>query len=118
MIRRPPRSTRTDTLFPYTTLFRSFVLAASFEVDNPSITFPPTASRKCSIFRETADFDPFSFGVASRDGLKKYAVSGVAVLCRPILRVCYKLTNIIRFRQNLNDRVTCERVYFGLNGMT
>src|SRR3546814_15293839 len=26
MIRRPPRSTRTDTLFPYTTLFRSDVL--------------------------------------------------------------------------------------------
>src|SRR3546814_8415335 len=25
MIRQPPRSTRTDTLFPYTTLFRSFV---------------------------------------------------------------------------------------------
>src|SRR3546814_5107572 len=27
MIRRPPRSTRTDTLFPYTTLFRSSTLA-------------------------------------------------------------------------------------------
>src|SRR3546814_17281710 len=27
MIRRPPRSTRTDTLFPYTTLFRSFLKA-------------------------------------------------------------------------------------------
>src|SRR3546814_11843807 len=27
MIRRPPRSTRTDTLFPYTTLFRSCVPA-------------------------------------------------------------------------------------------
>src|SRR3546814_10835279 len=26
MIRRPPRSTRTDTLFPYTTLFRSEVV--------------------------------------------------------------------------------------------
>src|SRR3546814_10259648 len=26
MIRRPPRSTRTDTLFPYTTLFRSLCL--------------------------------------------------------------------------------------------
>src|SRR3546814_4727940 len=25
MIRRPPRSTRTDTLFPYTTLFRSYM---------------------------------------------------------------------------------------------
>src|SRR3546814_9702750 len=27
MIRRPPRSTRTDTLFPYTTLFRSILRA-------------------------------------------------------------------------------------------
>src|SRR3546814_8161664 len=27
MIRRPPRSTRTDTLFPYTTLFRSWAPA-------------------------------------------------------------------------------------------
>src|SRR3546814_16402449 len=26
MIRRPPRSTRTDTLFPYTTLFRSILV--------------------------------------------------------------------------------------------
>src|SRR3546814_12815823 len=29
MIRRPPRSTRTDTLFPYTTLFRSYVVDPS-----------------------------------------------------------------------------------------
>src|SRR3546814_11333226 len=38
MIRRPPRSTRTDTLFPYTTLFRSFYrfgseLVEAFEND-------------------------------------------------------------------------------------
>src|SRR3546814_8862958 len=31
MIRRPPRSTRTDTLFPYTTLFRSHALRLAFE---------------------------------------------------------------------------------------
>src|SRR3546814_12840297 len=30
MIRRPPRSTRTDTLFPYTTLFRSERQAAGY----------------------------------------------------------------------------------------
>src|SRR3546814_8279382 len=30
MIRRPPRSTRTDTLFPYTTLFRSLRGSARF----------------------------------------------------------------------------------------
>src|SRR3546814_14115786 len=29
MIRRPPRSTRTDTLFPYTTLFRSGLTQAT-----------------------------------------------------------------------------------------
>src|SRR3546814_5097633 len=32
MIRRPPRSTRTDTLFPYTTLFRS--LREKVAIDN------------------------------------------------------------------------------------
>src|SRR3546814_20701390 len=31
MIRLPPRSTRTDTLFPYTTLFRSPVTSALFD---------------------------------------------------------------------------------------
>src|SRR3546814_3239075 len=40
MIRRPPRSTRTDTLFPYTTLFRS----PSTLVDENSIKPPLFAS--------------------------------------------------------------------------
>src|SRR3546814_3370213 len=35
MIRRPPRSTRTDTLFPYTTLFRSHAWD------------PPRTARRC-----------------------------------------------------------------------
>src|SRR3546814_19462216 len=33
MIRRPPRSTRTDTLFPYTTLFRSDLAGRAVAVD-------------------------------------------------------------------------------------
>src|SRR3546814_1297751 len=36
MIRRPPRSTRTDTLFPYTTLFRSGYKPALREDEMPS----------------------------------------------------------------------------------
>src|SRR3546814_16255264 len=32
MLRRPPRSTRTDTLFPYTTLFRSTFSTFSLEI--------------------------------------------------------------------------------------
>src|SRR3546814_9436372 len=40
MIRRPPRSTRTDTLFPYTTLFRSVRYDARSKTDLPPlITF-------------------------------------------------------------------------------
>src|SRR3546814_7075968 len=38
MIRRPPRSTRTDTLFPYTTLFRStagLLLVGVGDLDRP-----------------------------------------------------------------------------------
>src|SRR3546814_1217704 len=31
MIRRPPRATRTDTLFPYTTLFRSIAIAVAVD---------------------------------------------------------------------------------------
>src|SRR3546814_19799129 len=41
MIRRPPRSTRTDTLFPYTTLFRSVDIARirlRFIVRRPNMT--------------------------------------------------------------------------------
>src|SRR3546814_17538423 len=44
MIRRPPRSTRTDTLFPYTTLFRSLYLtdesARILAQDVPPVTMP------------------------------------------------------------------------------
>src|SRR3546814_14057503 len=38
MLRRPPRSTRTDTLFPYTTLFRSLDAVAVVELVVSGIT--------------------------------------------------------------------------------
>src|SRR3546814_13041749 len=46
MIRRPPRSTRTDTLFPYTTLFRSAYLywGGSGPVPDPSVSFGPVSN--------------------------------------------------------------------------
>src|SRR3546814_6291046 len=37
MIRRPPRSTRTDTLFPYTTLFRSRGIMAEIAGRGPEL---------------------------------------------------------------------------------
>src|SRR3546814_11066804 len=43
MTRRPPRSTRTDTLFPYTTLFRSFA-------NNEPVQIGPTEYRLLHFF--------------------------------------------------------------------
>src|SRR3546814_4653692 len=37
MIRRPPRSTRTDTLFPYTTLFRSMITGLTVTLNEQRI---------------------------------------------------------------------------------
>src|SRR3546814_10014051 len=45
MIRRPPRSTRTDTLFPYTTLFRSLHVRGL--PGSPDLVFP---KRKAVVF--------------------------------------------------------------------
>src|SRR3546814_2341269 len=47
MIRPPPRSTRTDTLFPYTTLFRSCVRAASFPAGPYNSPRPRPRPRRC-----------------------------------------------------------------------
>src|SRR3546814_18638447 len=47
MIRRPPRSTRTDTLFPYTTLFRSHLPAPRHLHDVASVLLlAPARSRR------------------------------------------------------------------------
>src|SRR3546814_5702829 len=50
IIRRPPRSTRTDTLFPYTTLFRSRSSRTSPSLHNPrrNACAHPPASRSAS----------------------------------------------------------------------
>src|SRR3546814_11869332 len=57
MIRRPPRSTRTDTLFPYTTLFRSVKVppVATADPSVSSITVKGMSASKASLFGETAD---------------------------------------------------------------
>src|SRR3546814_2627111 len=50
MIRRPPRSTRTDTLFPYTTLFRSVLRAYVAGISARLFTQRATAILSADIF--------------------------------------------------------------------
>src|SRR3546814_2820866 len=47
MIRRPPRSTRTDTLFPYTTLFRSHAQMAAGHEGSSRIVGPRARPAIC-----------------------------------------------------------------------
>src|SRR3546814_2666812 len=60
MIRRPPRSTRTDTLFPYTPLFRSSTAPAQLAASvissrtiGPRPRFPESRPRPCCPFRHS-----------------------------------------------------------------
>src|SRR3546814_2159663 len=60
MIRRPPRSTRTDTLFPYTTLFRSALsaaagLSAGRGADHGAATHAGTGTRATRPARRLSD---------------------------------------------------------------
>src|SRR3546814_8627489 len=70
MIRRPPRSTRTDTLFPYTTLFRSLHVRS-----RPSIPI-------CSDHRLMSDFNS-TLTAAQRSVFRALAAStdGIDVEC-------------------------------------
>src|SRR3546814_15978311 len=51
MIRRPPRSTRTDTLFPYTTLFRSTVFSSAAELGGIQVEDQPKDLDRPSFIR-------------------------------------------------------------------
>src|SRR3546814_15652166 len=58
MIRRPPRSTRTDTLFPYTTLFRSVAAPAAGPAEEAPATEEAEASTATTTTTTTNDRPP------------------------------------------------------------
>src|SRR3546814_16872470 len=82
MIRRPPRSTRTDTLFPYTTLFRSDATISLIDEGDLRPTAPRVAERAGvsvrSVFQHFDDLESLHAAVAER------LVERVAVLVVPI----------------------------------
>src|SRR3546814_9120682 len=68
MLRRPPRSTRTDTLFPYTTLFRSkgnVELCVKYQHQNTSVI---SDKHYLFLFDEThLCYDAYTFGRRSEE---------------------------------------------------
>src|SRR3546814_11170903 len=94
MIRRPPRSTRTDTLFPYTTLFRSKVRAVGQEVLK-SLT---PGQALITIVRDELTL---VLGAAASD--LDLNVPAPAVILMPGLQGAGKTTTVAKLAKPLND---------------
>src|SRR3546814_20247921 len=88
MIRRPPRPTRTDTLFPYTTLFRSELLhiaerirekqAGLQSLDEPwADTTSPSGVMIMTVFAGIAQFERSLILSRTDEGRKAAMVRGV-----------------------------------------
>src|SRR3546814_8016000 len=97
MIRRPPRSTRTDTLFPYTTLFRSRQIPAAADVgEQPD---PGLGHREAgvlgrdAIFRRLRNADPTAHGDAVHEG-----GDGLGVSEEQMVEAIFGVAELARFR--------------------
>src|SRR3546814_4827561 len=93
MIRRPPRSTRTDTLFPYTTLFRSRVANSLQSIG---------CTLRCSA--ASIAIAAISGGKNSILGRSEEHTSELQSLMRISYAVfCLKKKNMNRYKQQSND---------------
>src|SRR3546814_17474336 len=102
MIRRPPRSTRTYTLFPYTTLFRS-------TCEKPTLCWPHWTERQLS----TASFPRRSSAVVH--------LVGPAALRRPVPPLSAPATTLARLaraRRSARTATRHEAWWFPLRRLT
>src|SRR3546814_13808350 len=85
MIRRPPRSTRTDTLFPYTTLFRSDLAPEALALlHDYQLAYAGKTPTEQSIIELCRELDPVAIIV-------RYGKIGAAAMdAAPSLRVISK----------------------------
>src|SRR3546814_17244593 len=77
MIGRPPRSTRTDTLFPYTTLFRSNLPAAHIADEGVvnGVCIEPVMTAKSTVLRSNGGAGHVRIDLVQRYPILGYAVS-------------------------------------------
>src|SRR3546814_9485687 len=83
MIRRPPRSTRTDTLFPYTTLFRSSVRAKLLAVPSGSRANTQSQPINESTAPEIEPSPPPTITIFAPPAIAKMVI-GRAHVCTPV----------------------------------
>src|SRR3546814_1383520 len=98
MIRRPPRSTRTDTLFPYTTLFRSRSTRTELEIGQQ-----PARQQ-----HRHPHIDPAALGALRRDearrGLRDRSEEHTSEL-QSLMRISYAVFCLKKKKHNSNDQL-------------
>src|SRR3546814_2861018 len=112
MIRRPPRSTRTDTLFPYTTLFQSRIISGLL-LDGPSVANILTLRALGPIFFDT--FTPAHEGLRlSGTTVKKIEFSSCTIrrteLSNSIMNDAVAATAFRRLIKHLQHRTDLQNV--------
>src|SRR3546814_5582881 len=103
MIRRPPRSTRTDTLFPYTTLFRSHAVPVVIAFDVSEQGLPRFCLRRPSALMDKFDLEgveeAFHWGIivtiarAAHRGSRTDRGQVVDIGARCVLRSAIRVTD-------------------------
>src|SRR3546814_6894975 len=81
MIRRPPKSTRTDTLFPYTTLFRSPLFRQYLVLTKPRVTQLAVFCAVIGMFLASPGLPELGPVVAGTVGIWLLAAAAFAVNC-------------------------------------
>src|SRR3546814_9445353 len=119
MIRRPPRSTRTDTLFPYTTLFRSSHLGdmrALFDglpLDrmNTSMTINATAPWLLALYVAAAESQGVAraalSGTVQNDIIKEYRSEEHTSELQSLMRISYAVF-CLQKKINSIEKVTSQ----------
>src|SRR3546814_1574678 len=104
MIRRPPRSTRTDTLFPYTTLFRSSANAGNVATpatdDYRGEEIIVTAQKRV----ESAQKVPIAITALSQKNLEEQKIEGGPDIMRAVPNLTFSKSNFTGY--NLDRKST------------
>src|SRR3546814_1878396 len=111
MIRRPPRSTRTDTLFPYTTLFRSSAdqLGNLLFVDLKIKSVEKTKGGKDSVSESVLNrIDHPMVGDLLKFRAAQKQLSGFIEGWKPYLDLNGRLHPVFKLHGTVTGRLSCE----------
>src|SRR3546814_6327647 len=112
MLRRPPRSTRTDTLFPYTTLFRSR-RKRDLLIRHQKIV--GAAGRRAVFAREPAALDADAIGLEAGVALDHGGQAAIGVPVEiPVLLVFEPGMRLIRSEEHTSELQSLMRISYAV----